>query len=904
MQQRFETIEQYLEWMGNNNFTNMTWDIEATGLLDETSIDYTASPYKIKPSYKHHCIVVEEHGGNILAFYDGPTYVFDGREYTERLPKASSMLHTEEVVTLKDYTPVEYIHLPLKEFKNYVLKRKIKRVVAHNMINFDLMSMKLVEDMDFTIGVEHRDGGLTTWSADTWMGKQVVFDDTLVISKTCNPDLFGGHSLDKLSRRAGGDTKIDFRKHLAPDVRFLDFAADMLYYCIYDVKANTAVWHWLQDHEDYQLSDRDNYIKNWLSPIQLEKKVAEIITYQEHRGFVLNVDLCEKAVKDLDAKMEERRARVEPVLPPRPATKKFMADYTPPKRQFKQNGEITSYLQKFIERIGAQLKEGDDRTMIFEGKEYKLPLPVDVPLKTEMPAKIGDTTHIKQWLMGEFGWIPSEWKETDLTVDQKKIKLPMENIVAKIDRWLDVTYSTAYKEERLDGFGDYMKITPRSTRAYVRQRLIDRASKGGCKVLTNPSFTKGQEKEMCPDLERIAEQFPFAKDVIEYLTFKHRRSAILGGGMDWDEMEDGEEPEKGYLASIRQDGRIPTPADTCGAATSRMKHRKVANVPRITSLYGAELRELFGVGDGFFQIGYDFDSLEARKESAYCDQYDPTKEYCKSLMMEKPFDVHTMMAKRISEIIGRQFNRSPAKNVKYGCTYGAQAGKVAKTIGADLQTGQLVFDAFWDAAFPLKALKDDLTKQWEANGKKYIVGVDGRRVPTRSAHAILNSLFQSGGVICAKRAMVIHDQLLEKEGLKVDFFKEDWKNKPEFCQQMIAYHDEAQLEVTAKSVSFKMFPWSLVGGKPEGEKEREAAEKELKALAQAYKDEQLATTGKVWSDIAHYSKGEGGVFVAYCRAGELATKAVGAAGEFYSTPLVPIELTAGYIVGRSWKDCH
>ncbi|WP_431174297.1 hypothetical protein, partial [Flagellimonas flava] len=88
-----------------------------------------------------------------LAFYDGPTYVFDGREYTERLPKASSMLHTEEVVTLKDYTPVEYIHLPLKEIKNYVLKRKIKRVVAHNMINFDLMSMKLVEDMDFTIGV-------------------------------------------------------------------------------------------------------------------------------------------------------------------------------------------------------------------------------------------------------------------------------------------------------------------------------------------------------------------------------------------------------------------------------------------------------------------------------------------------------------------------------------------------------------------------------------------------------------------------------------------------------------------------------------------------------------------------------------------------------------------------------
>lgn len=91
------------------------------------------------------------------------------------------------------------------------------------------------------------------------------------------------------------------------------------------------------------------------------------------------------------------------------------------------------------------------------------------------------------------------------------------------------------------------------------------------------------------------------------------------------------------------------------------------------------------------------------------------------------------------------------------------------------------------AAFPLDSLKKALTAQWEANGKKYIIGIDGRRVPTRSAHAILNSLFQSGGVICAKRAMVIHDIKLKEAGLSVDFFRDDWKNK-EFCQQMIAYH--------------------------------------------------------------------------------------------------------------------
>lgn len=179
--------------------------------------------------------------------------------------------------------------------------------------------------------------------------------------------------------------------------------------------------------------------------------------------------------------------------------------------------------------------------------------------------------------------------------------------------------------------------------------------------------------------------------------------------------------------------------------------------------------------------------VEARQEASYCWRYDEDKEYCNSLLQDKPFDVHTKMAEKISAIISREFTRSPAKSVKYGATYGAQGPKIAKTIGCDVKTGEAIFDAFWKAAAPLKSLKDKLAAYWDSTGKKYVLGIDGRKVPTRSAHAILNSLFQSAGVICAKRAMVIHDNLLKENGLSVDFFKDDWKNK-QFCQQLIAYH--------------------------------------------------------------------------------------------------------------------
>ena len=58
---------------------------------------------------------------------------------------------------------------------------------------------------------------------------------------------------------------------------------------------------------------------------------------------------------------------------------------------------------------------------------------------------------------------------------------------------------------------------------------------------------------------------------------------------------------------------------------------------------------------------------------------------------------------------------------------------------------------------------------------------------TRSKHSLVNALFQSAGVICAKRTMVYQDIAFREAGISVDFWKEDWKNK-DYIQQLIAYH--------------------------------------------------------------------------------------------------------------------
>lgn len=817
---------------------DITFDCESNNLLNDSTIDYTASPYKLRDNFKMHCVVVEEHDtGAIVAFYDGTTILLDGREYQTSFEGRE--------YSLKNYVPVAYKHYQLAEFPAYVAKKKIKRVIAHNGINFDFLACKLYFGMDYTV------------DPDTWHNKEVEIIDTLVLSKVLNPDRFGGHSLDKLSEKAS-IRKVDFRPHVPQDERFKFFFADMLYYCIYDCKANTAVYKLLMD--EWGTWD-------WSDAFRLEKAVAEIVTRQEHRGFKFNMDLAKSNIAELDKLMEDRRSRVEPILPKKKATQAFMKDFTPPKLQLKKDNTLTTHMEKFINKHGGSFEDdGFFQYAIIFGVKHVLPMPQE-PLVTEEVASIEDTTHIKEWLVRDFNWVPSEFKERDLSVNSKKEKLSKDKLEEAIDRYVEQTLNSSFCEFRCE----FLETTP----AKLKAKLMSYKEGRAIKVLTNPSFTKGQEKEICPNLEALGERFPYAKDIVEFLTYRHRRNSILGGGLEWD---DEEEVDKGYLAYVRPDGRIPTPADTCGAATSRFKHRVVANIPRVTSLYGGNMRGMFGVDEDFIQFGYDFDSLEARIESHYCWKYDPSKEYCNSLLMDKPFDVHTMMAKKISLIINREFARSPAKSVKYAATYGATAPKVAKTIGESLAVGELVYNGFWEAAYPLKMLKDNLLRYWETvGGKKFVLGIDKRKVPTRSAHAILNSLFQSAGVISAKRAMVIHDRKLRAEGYAVDFFRDDWKNML-FAQQLIAYHDESQCEVSKKLVKFKTFP------------DKESAAK--------FKEQVEAETGKRWSDVGHYGDK---YYVGYCRAGELAVESVLAAGKYYR---LNVDLTAGYMLGNSWKTCH
>jgi DNA polymerase I-like protein with 3'-5' exonuclease and polymerase domains len=284
-------------------------------------------------------------------------------------------------------------------------------------------------------------------------------------------------------------------------------------------------------------------------------------------------------------------------------------------------------------------------------------------------------------------------------------------------------------------------------------------------------------------------------------------------------------------------------------------------------MFGKEIRSLFGCYDGNYQIGYDFSGLEARVEGHFTKQFKGGDEYAKMLVAEKPNDIHTVMAKL------NGITRDEQKSLKYALTYGAQVPKVAKMLGWSMDHAQKVYDSFWENASPLKDLKDRVTRYWKVKGGgKFIRGIDGRKLWIRSEHSILNMLFQSTGVICAKKANEFHWKELKARGLLFDPFWDDSLKGKAFIQ--IHYHDEAQWEVSPELVEIVQF---------ESEEEREDFIKQY---------------GKPVGDNTEH---EGKPAIFYSIVGELAKKAAQDASKYYN---LRVNLDADYIVGKNWAECH
>lgn len=722
-------------------------DIESNDLL-ANMVDFSRLPYRLKKTAKLWVVVVRDIDTKEVTVLQSPT----GDTITKEQMKQALQGATE--------------------------------IIAHNGIKFDFIALKLFGLLDYEVGYLNK--------PDKIFGQEVKFTDTLIRSRLFNPDRFGGHSLNEWGKRVG-NYKDDFRqkcidagiiaKNAPKAEEFRQFSQIMVDYCIQDT-AVTELVH-------YELEKEYVAYPRWERPEKLENKLADLAIRRESYGFYFDRDLALWCLDDLQEKMQKLDDNVTPRLPPKKMNKGTLKTYTPPANQLKKDGTPTAHMLNFAKKHGAEI-DVEGKLFIYNGYAYQMPF--HEPILTHEKATIDDLDHVKLYLVA-LGWRPTEFKYRDLSKNSKKQAIPFENQVKALDNWIEQTFDEGkYTEGRLTELG----IS--GGRDVVHAKLLKKLQQGRpCKVPTSPSVRTGVEKELCKNLQELGDKVAFAKDFALYLTYRHRKSSIAGGDIEDMDFENSEDvPNTGFLAMYRpEDGRVPTPAIEIGASTNRYRHIGVCNIARASSEYGNYMRSMFGCGKGRVQFGQDAASLEACIQGHYILDFDG-EELAKQLLAKKPLDIHTLNA---IKLFGTADMRDAAKSISYALMYGASWTKLKAMLGISDVEAKMLYEAYWEAVLPLKKLREAVEATWKARGSKYVVGVDGRKIITRSAHSLLNALFQSGGVICMKYVTVFLFEDLENQGLHCDPFEYEHNE----VLPMIEYHDEQQLSVAPSLISYKVF---------------------------------------------------------------------------------------------------
>ncbi len=265
---------------------------------------------------------------------------------------------------------------------------------------------------------------------------------------------------------------------------------------------------------------------------------------------------------------------------------------------------------------------------------------------------------------------------------------------------------------------------------------------------------------------------PLGSDLKHYLLLDKRLGALIEGKNSW-------------LNCVTTQGRIHGGVNPNGAVTGRATHSKpnLTQVPTNNKPYGKECRALFRVPEGKVLVGADLSGLELRCLAHFMHKYD-NGEYGRLLLEGDP---HSLTAeaiglnpKEIYILNGVQDNgREFSKRWMYAFLYGAGEEKCGAVVGRSKAEGGKMKQQFLAKLPALAKLIRDLGLQVEQRG--HLIGLDGRKLNSRSPHAALNLLLQSAGALLAKQAIIFFEEEITGQ------YRDD-------INQAMWAHDELQVE--------------------------------------------------------------------------------------------------------------
>lgn len=259
-------------------------------------------------------------------------------------------------------------------------------------------------------------------------------------------------------------------------------------------------------------------------------------------------------------------------------------------------------------------------------------------------------------------------------------------------------------------------------------------------------------------LEKLAEECPMVKDILEYRTLTKLRSTYAEGLSEY----------------IEADGRIHSCFNQTVTATGRISSTdpNLQNIPTRMEL-GRQIRKVFVPKDGFVLCDADYSQVELRilaslsKDEQLINAYKDNRDIhalTASLVFKVPFDEVTDLMRR------------NAKAVNFGIVYGISSFGLSQDLSISRAEAKKYIDDYFETYPGIKKFLDDAKE--EAKDKGYSITYTGRRRPIpelKSSNFMqrqfgervaMNAPIQGSAADVMKIAMINVFDRLKKEDMK------------------------------------------------------------------------------------------------------------------------------------------
>jgi len=241
---------------------------------------------------------------------------------------------------------------------------------------------------------------------------------------------------------------------------------------------------------------------------------------------------------------------------------------------------------------------------------------------------------------------------------------------------------------------------------------------------------------------------------------------------------------EGWLQSIRPNGTI-SQRITGIAATGRLTHSGIVNVPGVESFFGKQMRKVFVARDPFVLVGTDAAGCQDRMLLGRATAYGVDDPVFEDMLLRgdksKGTDSHSRARDAINEVFKKhkvkEISRRVAKNFNYGYKFNAGNGKLGSMAKGDAKLGEKIRGAL-DSVFTAQVkVQEILVNEWRSNAQQQInqwgkieyvngwfKGLDGRPIPVKLEKDVLVYALQSDEAILMQYALCFLYKWLNDRG--------------------------------------------------------------------------------------------------------------------------------------------